>query len=179
MDHERTAAAHNSPSPLRPSPLDWLLRLRLRAGGSSRDSVLVGAGTSALVYAVLTTLLGLLTLAKVGGNGLIAGAPGPGEIVALFLSDAAGGLALGVMARRHILLTAGCTGLVLHLPRLVAALGMPATLLPIGDLGREGSLAGLLLSGLGLTILSVAIWVGAAALGAVLATRRLTGLGLR
>jgi hypothetical protein len=178
MDYERTAAAHNSPSSLRPSPLDWLLRLRLRAGGSRRASVLVGAGVSALVYAVLTALLGLLTLANVGGDGWLAGAPSRGEIVALFLSDAAGGLAIGVMARRHILLTAGCTGLVLHLPRLVAALGTPATLLPIGDLGREGSLPGLLLSGLGLTILSVAMWVVAAALGAVLATRRLTGLGL-
>jgi len=56
MDYERAAAPHNSPPPLRPSPLDWLLRLRLRAGGSSRASVLVGAGVSALVYAVLTAL---------------------------------------------------------------------------------------------------------------------------
>jgi len=179
MDYERTAVPHNSPSPLRPSPLDWLLRLRLRAGGSSRASVLVGAGVSALVYAVLTALLGILALGKVGGDGWLTGAPSTGEIAPLFLSAAAGGLAPGVMARRQALLTAGCTGLVLHLPHLVAALATPAALRPIGDLGRDGSLAGLLLSGLGLTILSVAMWGVAAALGAVLATRRLAGLGLR
>ena len=44
---------------------------------------------------------------------------------------------------------------------------------------KVGILVALLLSGLGLTILSVAMWVVAAALGAVLATRRLAGLGLR
>ena len=86
MDYERAAAPHNSPSPLRPSPLDWLLRLRLRAGGSRRASVLVGAGLSALVYALLTTLLRALALGKVGADGWLVGG-----IVALFLSDAAGG----------------------------------------------------------------------------------------
>src|SRR5207237_1378324 len=105
-----------------------------------------------------------------------------GGIVALFLSDAAGGLAIGVMARRHALLTAGCTGLALHLPRLVAVLSTPAVLLPLSDLGREGLLDARLLSGLGLTILSilsVGMWLVVAALGAVLAARRLAGLGLR
>ena len=173
MDYERTAAPHNSPSPLRPSPLDWLLRLRLRAGGSIRAGVLVGAGLFALVFAVLTALLGVA-----GGERWLAGTPGPGEIVALFLSDAAGGLAIGVMARRYAVLTAGLTGLVLHLPRLVAALSTPALLVSFRDLGRSGLLGALLLSGLGLSILSVGMWAVVATLGAVLATRRLAGLGL-
>jgi hypothetical protein len=182
MDYERTAAPHNSPSPLRPSPLDWLLRLRLRAGGSKRAGVLVGAGLFALAYAILTALLGVLALGTAGGEGWLAGTPrtgtGPGTVVALFLSDATGALAVGVMVRRQAVLTAGLTGLVLHLPRLVAALSTPAVLLPFRDLGREGLLDALLLSGLGLTILSVGLWAAVAALGAVLATRRLAGLGL-
>jgi hypothetical protein len=180
MDYERTAAPHNSPSPLRPSPLDWLLRLRLRAGGSRRAGVLVGAGLFALVYALLTALLGVLALGMASGEGWLADTPGagPGAIVALFLSDAAGALAVGVMVRRQAVLTAALTGLVLHLPRLVAALSTPAVLLPFRDLGRAGLLDALLLSGLGLTLLSVGLWAVVAALGAVLATRRLAGLGL-
>jgi small-conductance mechanosensitive channel len=179
MDYERTAAPHNSPSPLRPSPLDWLLRLRLRAGGSKRAGVLVGAGLFALAYAILTALLGVLALGTAGGEGWLAGTPrtgtGPGTVVALFLSDATGALAVGVMVRRQAVLTAGLTGLVLHLPRLVAARGPAPLPLPARDLGP---LVGLLLGGLGLTILSVGMWAAMAALGAVLATRRLAGLGL-
>src|SRR5438105_5513765 len=84
MDYERTAAPHNSPSSLRPSPLDWLLRLRLRAGGSRRASVLVGAGLFALVYAVLSAFLGVLALSTAGAEGWLADTPrpGPGTIVA-------------------------------------------------------------------------------------------------
>jgi len=179
MDYERTSAPYDSsPPPAPASPLDWLLRLRLRAGGTATASILVGAGISALVFAVATTVLGLSGL-DTGDNGWLVPLPGRGTVLALFLSDIAGGFAIGLMARRHILLRAGLTGLTLRLPRLFAALHAPIVLWPILTPDPAVTLGKLFLSGIGVVVLSVSLWLLASAIGEALAVRRLDGLGLR
>jgi hypothetical protein len=178
MDYERTSAPYDSPPPPPASPLDWLLRLRLRAGGTATASVLVGAGISALVFAVATTVLGLTGL-DIGDNGWLVPAPGRTALQAVFLSDVAGGFAIGLMARRHTLLRAGLTGLTLRLPRLFAALHAPLVLWPILSPNPAVTLGKLFLSGVGVVVLSISLWLLAGAVGEALAVRRLDGLGLR
>lgn len=178
MDYERTSAPYDSPPPPQASPLDWLLRLRLRAGGTTTASVLVGAGLSALVFAVVSTALGIAGVDN-SGDGWLWPATARGTVIALFLSDVVGGFAIGLMARRRILATAGLCGLTLRLPRLVAAIHAGAGLWPVLGPDPGIALGNLLVNGIGLVVLSVSLWLLAAAVAEALATRRLDRLGLR
>lgn len=177
MDYERTSASQDSPPPLQPTPFDWLLRLRLRAGLSLWPAVLVGAGVAALVQAGVLSLLGALVPDGVAGA-LFAAPDSAIDLAAHCLGDLAGGLAIGIMARRQTLLAAIVTGFVLRLPRLFTAQHQPTGGVTIAGLHPTGILAQPLLIGAALVLISVGLWALAAWLGQALARRRLGGLGL-
>lgn len=182
MDYERTSAPHDSPPPLQPSPFDWLLRLRLRTGSAMWPGVLVGAGVAALVHAAVVSLFALLALDNGRDTWLIGlpstVVPGAAALAALALSDVTGGLAIGVMERRQARFVACLTGLVLRLPRVFAAFNAPVSRVYIFGQPVGGPVAGSLIVSAGLVVLSLILWVLAAWLGAALAMRRLSGLGL-
>lgn len=177
MDYERTSASQDSPPPLQPTPFDWLLRLRLRAGLSLWPAVLVAAGVAALAQAGVLSLLGALVPDGVAG-GLFASPDSTADLTAHCLGDLAGGLAIGIMARRNTLLAAAMTGLVLRLPRFFAAQHQATGGVTVAGLHPTGILAQPLLIGAVLVVLSVGLWALAAWLGRMLARRRLGGLGL-
>jgi len=181
MDYERTSAPYDSsPPPLRPFLLDWLVRLRLRARGGTGASVLVGAGAAALIYAVGSALLNVFLPDGVLGDGFFPPQTEGLAVLALLLSDAVGGLTIGVMAQRHTLLTAVLTGFTLRLPRLLRTLRLLVVALAAPH--REGIRLYTLVgpgTELILVLFSIMLWLIAASFGSLFAERRLDSLGLR